>query len=544
MSYLKISNKIIECGIIFLIVFTPIAFGTVHPWAYTLMELTICFLIIIWIIRLAIINLKKRSKGKKRESSLIIPESLNPSIPKSSIVNRFGFIKTPLNIPIIIFIGLILFQLVPLPPGVLKIISPNTYQLYKATTPGWPANSNETLPIKNLSEPVGTGQRINESQNYQSSIPQSLNLSIPQSWRTISIYKYATTRELYKILAYIGIFFLIVNYNPSTRSRRPVTTEHKLKIKRFITSLIVTLIVIGCFESIYGLLEYLSGNQHIFFRQKAHHLESVTGTYLNRNHFVAYLSIVICMSFGYIVYISSNLSLSNVSKLRKKMSQMINIIGTREALLFFLILIMSTAVVLSCSRMGICSFITAIIIMSIMISKKISIKKMTLIVLPICLLAVWIGLNPVIKRFSDTSKDVKTEGSRIQVWKDTFSLIKDFPVLGTGLGTYEYAFPKYKTFKQQILYDHAHNDYIQLMSNTGITGFIIAIAGAAYYLFVIMKIWFKRKSHFVRCITVGCLGGITYIILHSFTDFNLQIPANALHLSVITGIMHKTITQL
>jgi len=152
MSYLKISNKIIEWGIIFLIVFTPIAFGTVHPWAYTLMELTICFLIIIWIIRLALINIKKTSTNKyrassiehrasgieNRESSLIIPESLNPSIPKSSLVNRFGFIKTPLNIPIILFIGLILFQLVPLPPGVLKLISPNTYQLYQTTSPGWP----------------------------------------------------------------------------------------------------------------------------------------------------------------------------------------------------------------------------------------------------------------------------------------------------------------------------------------------------------------------------------------------------------------------
>ena len=182
--------------------------------------------------------------------------------------------------------------------------------------------------------------------------------------------------------------------------------------------------------------------------------------------------------------------------------------------------------------------------MSIMISKKVSIKRLLIIVLPICLMAVWIGLNPVIKKFSNTSVDIEAEGRRTHIWNDTYNLIKDFPALGTGLGTYEYVFPKYKTIKAQKLYDHAHNDYLELVSDTGFTGFIIVIAGVIYYLFIVVKIWLRRKNSFVRGITVGCFGGIAYIIIHSLTDFNLHIPANALHLSIITGIMHKTITQL
>jgi len=126
--------------------------------------------------------------------------------------------------------------------------------------------------------------------------------------------------------------------------------------------------------------------------------------------------------------------------------------------------------------------------MSTMISKRISIKKITLILLPVCLMVVWIGLNPVIKRFSETPKAMKAEGERIIVWKDTYNLIKDFPTLGTGLGTYEYAFPKYKTIRRQVLYNHTHNDYLELMSDTGITGFFIVIAGAAYYLFMVTRL--------------------------------------------------------
>ncbi|HDY69045.1 MAG TPA: O-antigen ligase domain-containing protein [Candidatus Scalindua sp.] len=575
-SYPKIANKIIEWGIIFLIVFTPLAFASVHPWAYTVMELTICFLVIIWILKLIIINLKKTSKipariGRSRSTNQLINKSstknlkssiLNNKSPYSTtLVNRFGFVKTPLIIPIVLFVGLVLFQLAPLPPGVLKFLSPNTYQLYKTTSLGL-CSAKHTSPGPDLYSAEHTLLGSNPS------IPQSLNSSIPQSsiqsWHPLSVYPYATKTELYKILAYIGIFFLIINYNPSTRSRQPVTRRYPrlspacrqgrdgqgLRIKIFITRLIIILIVVGCFESIYGLLECLSGHQHIFFRKKILGLDFASGTYINRNHFAGYMAIVICMSFGYLTYILSKSSVSNVSLRvratgwRQRLSQIINLIGTRAGLLSFLILIMSSALILSGSRAGICSFIIVIILMSTMISKRISIKKITLILLPVCLMVVWIGLNPVIKRFSETPKAMKAEGERIIVWKDTYNLIKDFPTLGTGLGTYEYAFPKYKTIRRQVLYNHTHNDYLELMSDTGITGFFIVIAGAAYYLFMVIRLWFQRRNRFVRGIAIGCLGGITYIILHSLTDFNLQIPANALHLSIITGIMHKTITQL
>ena len=152
-SYPKIANRIIEWGIIFLIVFTPIAFGTVHPWAYTVMELTVCFLVIIWIVRLGLININKTTTIRNPKSEI-----------RNSNINRFGFIKTPLTIPIIIFVGLILFQLTPLPPGVLKILSPNTYKLYKTTLPDWQtSNPNQQLArmdtntVKSLEQVDQTG---------------------------------------------------------------------------------------------------------------------------------------------------------------------------------------------------------------------------------------------------------------------------------------------------------------------------------------------------------------------------------------------------
>ena len=573
-SYLRVANKIIEWGIIFLIVFTPIAFGAVHPWAYTIMELTICIMVIVWIVRLAMININKTTifpnvqsdpklsivnlpkpegVGRRLSKAGVTPNSELPDLSNtmhtssgrtrnsdshlsSLLVNRLGFIKTPLTIPIILFIGLILFQLAPLPPGVLKTLSPSTYKLYKTTIPDW--------------QPSAMNHELSTMTNQQSSISESQivnHKSQISSWQSISVYRHATKTELFKIVAYVGIFFLIVNYNPSTANRQPKTGKHRSRIKNLVTRLIIVLIIMGSLESIYGLLECLGGFKNSLFMKNIYNHQAinfVTGTYVNLNHYSGYMAFVICISFGYLTYLLSKIPRTDETQWRQRLIQIINLIGTRAGLLSFLILIMSSALILSGSRMGICSFVTAVILMSIMISKKVSIKKLLIIVLPICLMAVWIGLNPVVKKFSNTSVDIEAEGRRTHIWNDTYNLIKDFPALGTGLGTYEYVFPKYKTIKAQKLYDHAHNDYLELISDMGFTGFFIVIAGAVYYLFIVIKLWFRRKNSFVRGVTVGCFGCITYIIVHSLTDFNLHIPANALHLSIITGIMHKTVTQL
>ncbi len=44
-------NTIIEYGLIFLIIFTPLAFGSVHVWAYTIVEVVVLLLLLIWLLK-------------------------------------------------------------------------------------------------------------------------------------------------------------------------------------------------------------------------------------------------------------------------------------------------------------------------------------------------------------------------------------------------------------------------------------------------------------------------------------------------------------
>src|SRR5712691_4923235 len=94
-------DRAVTGGILFLILFTPLAFGAVHPWAFSLMEVVVFLLVILWMGKL-----------------LFSPD------PYTLLPPRF------LALPLMLFISFVFFQLLPLPPSLLHFVSPTTYELY------------------------------------------------------------------------------------------------------------------------------------------------------------------------------------------------------------------------------------------------------------------------------------------------------------------------------------------------------------------------------------------------------------------------------
>src|SRR3989337_1700449 len=101
-------DRLIRWGILLLIFFTPLAYGSVQPWAFSLTEAVVFLLVIIW-------------TGK-----LLFSSRLDT------------FVPSPFLLPLTLFIGLVCFQLLPLPPPLLRLLSPSTHELYSRSLPGWP----------------------------------------------------------------------------------------------------------------------------------------------------------------------------------------------------------------------------------------------------------------------------------------------------------------------------------------------------------------------------------------------------------------------
>ena len=87
--------------------------------------------------------------------------------------------------------------------------------------------------------------------------------------------------------------------------------------------------------------------------------------------------------------------------------------------------------------------------------------------------------------------------------------------------------------------DHAHNDYLEFASETGAVGFSLLFLPIFYLLGRMIISFLKEHRRYRSAILLGCIGSTLGLLIHSLTDFNLQIPANALIFAVILGIGYK-----
>ena len=154
-------------------------------------------------------------------------------------------------------------------------------------------------------------------------------------------------------------------------------------------------------------------------------------------------------------------------------------------------------------------------------------------------LAGFVFLPPerLIQRFARfVSTDGLTSDGRTDLWAETIPLIRAYPVFGCGLGGYETAFSRFKISGVLVTDDFVHNDYLQLLAELGLVGFVIGAALAFSVVRMALRRAVKSSDPEARYFAVACVGALSAIALHSLADFNLYIPANAMLLAWIAGM--------
>lgn len=317
-----------------------------------------------------------------------------------------------------------------------------------------------------------------------------------KSLDTLTIYTYASINEIVKLTIYVIIFFL------STR----------IKDKESIRKIFVNIVIFGFILSCFAIIQKATWNGRIYWFREVSSDRNVFGPFVNRNHYAGFM--------GMILPLSMSLTLAYRNEKRY----------------FFLLssVIMSFSLVFSLSRGGIISFLLSTVIFMLLVSRHLSRKRLTgyLIVFASAFFFYffYLGFSPVIERFAKEGISLK---GRPLIWMGTWNAIKDFPIFGTGLGTFRYIFPLYQPGDiGNLNFHYAHNDYLQLLLETGIIGFSLILV---FFIGICAKIIrFYRNGPSI--IMAGLITSITYILIHSLVDFNLHIPSNAITFSMITGI--------
>jgi O-antigen ligase len=347
------------------------------------------------------------------------------------------------------------------------------------------------------------------------------------SYFTFSMAKYQTVSHLLLLVTYLTAFFLTL-----------VLCGDRGAKKR----LVFALVSLGVFEALYGLIQYLTGWQYIFTYVKKYYLEDATGTYINRNHFAGFLemilpfAVVFAMRWADLLF--RNASSGAVTSRR---------IVARTELLFlvlwlFLAVLLFAALVLSRSRMGMVSALVSLLAIPALTGTSswrapTRLAVAALFFLGALGLIVWIGSDPVMSRFETLGQEYSLSGqNRISIWRDTLGLIRHHPLLGTGLGSFSVVYPSVQTSFLTLLVEHAHCDYLEVASELGLPGGILVFGSIFWVLAQAVRHHRKTRERFDKAVSLGCIGSITAILVHSLADFNLYIPANALVFTTILAL--------
>lgn len=303
----------------------------------------------------------------------------------------------------------------------------------------------------------------------------------------------------------------------------PVEGQCPKTIKGFcVVPLRGLLVLSGFAQAMYGGLSALASEPGA----RAH------GSFINQNHFAGYLGM--CLSIGLGMLIGS--LTGEVSRSWKQFFRnTIEWILSPRMRLRLALAVMVIALVLTRSRMGNAAFFVSMLVtggIGLLLSKRATRSMMvliaTLVVIDIFIVGAYFGVERVVERIQRT--EIETERPEavraLEVWKD-------FPVFGSGLGSFDRVFPRYSGPDLAVHYTHAHNDYIQFASETGIVG--AALLGLLVFMSLLaaLRAQIIRRDPLMRGISFGAMMAIIALAIHSAVDFNLQIPANALTLMLV-----------
>jgi O-antigen ligase len=125
---------------------------------------------------------------------------------------------------------------------------------------------------------------------------------------------------------------------------------------------------------------------------------------------------------------------------------------------------------------------------------------------------------------------------RFAAWKDTFTLIRETPVAGSGLDTFATRFPAARSFATDLIWTHAHNDFLQFLAETGAIGGMLAlwalVAGGREAGRNLTRASGTATGALLAAMIAGCIG----FLAHGWLDFNFHIPANASNFAALAAV--------
>jgi O-antigen ligase len=345
----------------------------------------------------------------------------------------------------------------------------------------------------------------------------------PPESMTLSLDPHASRVSLLKTTAYAVLFFLVL-----------ALVRNRSRVRTFALVLVSASLV----HAVYAVLMHLADRTELRFGELIPHGISASGTYANRNHFAGFLEMMLPLGIGLLL---AGLSDHSPGSWKRVFTQFLEWVLSPAMILRLALCILVIALTTTHSRTGNTAFFASLLVagmIGIALSRHATRKTVlvlaSLVIIDLVIVGSWFGVEKLARRLEQTTlTDVRV---REEPAAYALDMVRDYPLFGSGPGTFATTFPRYRPETVVDYFDYAHNDYAQVAAESGLIGLALLGLLVASSLAAALIAQWRRRDPLMRGMAFASVMGVTAILIHSWTDFNLQIPANAALFMVLLAL--------
>lgn len=338
-----------------------------------------------------------------------------------------------------------------------------------------------------------------------------LVLALMQWGAGLTAYAYATRMTALKGTAELILLFLTIQAFRTPKEWKGLTW--------FLMSLAFVV-------SFFGIIQYLTWNGKLYWVQVLHNGGEPFGPFVNRNDFAGFVELILPLG----------LALLLLGGERRE----------RRLLVALFMIFPAAALVLSASRAGMVVFCCELAMLTVLVwlyGRRSQRWLLLGVAGAIVALAAWLGVGKSLARFVGNTGTEVSLIQRYHLTDDTWHIFLAHPILGTGMGTLEAVYPRYETHYIGLVVNHAHDDYVELLSDGGLVGGLLGLA----FLWILYRRGLRHLRRALTPVTRSLYGGAvvacTGLLIHELVDFNLHIPANAIIFLLIASMASSLIPE-
>ena len=320
--------------------------------------------------------------------------------------------------------------------------------------------------------------------------------------------EYVARQELIRVLLYALLFFLVLNN---------LAHQESAQLATFVMVFLVMVI------SMFAIYQFATNSEYVWhFIKPAVFRKRGSGTYINPNDLAGFLEMLVPLGLAY--------------TLAGRLNHLLRVF------LGYASLVMLTGIGVTLSRGAWAATGVALALFFALLIRRREYRIPALIVLAALTAAsfyFYSKADRVQKRLHNVVSTTSPDSTQIRLWlwEPTLQMWKDHPWFGVGPAHFDYRFPRYRPEEVQDRAGFAHNDYLNTLADWGVVGAVLVAAAFALLYASVFKTWkvvsrdpsaFGTKPSNRAAFVLGASIGLLAILIHSFTDFNMHVPANAI----------------